>query len=202
MTDQPLSRVDRIRLLLESHHDYLPGPKISRYGEQAAMSTDPMIHQAVQERVDEQQDLMRDNLRELERLQRLSVPDSLEDPLIRRRDAHYASGSYAALDRGLATLRDVDRYSWIVLQRTYVDGLKVCTIDLLLDAIQALSPHLPAELRLPEYVADRNGETLHVRIRIYAQEHPSASQSKIARKFRVNQSTVSRALAVLKGAAA
>ena len=202
MTDQQLSRTDRIRLLLESHHDYLPGPKISRYGEQAAMSTDPMIHQAVQERVDEQQDAMRDNWREIQRLQRLERPESDEDPILKRQEAHYKAGSYAALDQALIVLRDSDRFAWIVLTRTYTDGLRVCTPELLIESIERLSPLMPAEIRLPEYVADRNGETLHVRIRLYAQEHPNASQSKIAKRFRVHQTTVSRALAVLKGAAA
>lgn len=66
------------------------------------------------------------------------------------RHAHYASGSYAALDQALRELRRHQTYSYWLLDRLYVQGLPLRVQDYRLDAaLRALSDRLPQLLRVP-----------------------------------------------------
>lgn len=203
MKERVLSRHDRIRLLLETCLDYLPPLPIARYGQQAPLLSDPMIHEAVALRNDDQGegDAYRANQRELDRLER-EMGLRQERATKTRRERHYASGSYANLDAAMDLLRDVDPFSHRVLHRTYLDHLVVASPDIVSGCIEALAYWMPAEIRLPDYVADRAGETLNVRIRLLHAEHPSKSQAWLAKRLNTSQATVSRALSVGKRTAA
>jgi hypothetical protein len=200
--DRILTRHDRIRLLLESAYDYLPPVQIARYGQQSPLYSDPMINQSVQDRNDDQTaaDGRRANQRELERL-RSEASDragDATDHLFRRREALYSQGDYARLHEALANLKAVDAYSHRVLQRTYLDCLNVASWIIVEGCIWQLGQWMPDPVRIPAWLSDRAGETLHVRIRICAAEHPAWSQQKIAKRCGCDRSTVSRALTATK----
>jgi hypothetical protein len=66
------------------------------------------------------------------------------------RKAHYASGSYLELDQALGELKQLEPFSWWVLDRLYVQPLPAMVPDdQLATALGLLSDRLPAVLRVP-----------------------------------------------------
>jgi len=193
---EPIPRLDRVRLLLESWMDYLPPLPIARYGHQEPLSDDPMVNSVVQGYAVDAADGYRANLRALERLRRdeFRGETSREDPRWLRRERHLNSGSYWELEDAMRRLQGWHPYHHRVLTRWYVDGITVTTIGERDVAIGVLASFMPAVILLPGYVADRNGEPLHARIRLLAAEKPTWSQRRLAKSLGTSQATVCRAL--------
>jgi hypothetical protein len=195
MSEQ-ITRQDRIRLLLESWLDYLPPLQIARYGHQEPLSDDPMVRSVVEGYAVDAADGYRANLRALERLNHdeFRGETTREDPRWLRRERHLNSGSYWELESAMRHLQVAHAYEHRVLTRWYVDEIRVSTLQERDNAILLLSDYMPVVILLPAYVADRNGEPLHARIRLLAAEKPRWSQRRLAKSLGTSQATVCRAL--------
>lgn len=146
-------------------------------------------------------ELSQDNARELARLElqaRVRAGEADKDELTRILDAkaaQYANGSYHDLEQAMRHLRRRQPYTFMVLQRVYVDGMKEwANRDRVDAALRALSDLLPDVLFAPTGAvsAEETRETRDAKIRQLAGQ--GLTSRAIASRVGVSHVTVSKVL--------